>query len=231
MLYLSRKNLFLCIISGLFLAVHFVLWFESLRHTSVASSGVIVCTEVIWVSLGYCLFMGGKLSGKAIITIAVSLVGSVIIALSDSSGSGRHLYGDILSLLSAMAIAFYILIGRAVRKTVSNTVYTYVVYSASAAALIAIFLIQGHTLIGASWSAVIVGFLLAVFSTIMGHSVFNWCLKYFSPSFVSASKLAEPVIASVIAIFLFQEIPGPWQIVGGLIIIGGVLFYSKIEKE
>jgi len=70
-----------------------------------------------------------------------------------------------------------------------------------------------------------------VFSTILGHSVFNWCLKYFSPSFVSASKLAEPVIASIIAIFLFGEIPGALQIVGGIIIIGGVLLYSRLEKE
>jgi len=228
---LDRKTVLLCAISGVFLAIHFVLWFESLQHTSVASSGVIVCTEVIWVSIGYCLFMGGKLSLKAIATIAISLVGSVIIALSDSGTGGRHLYGDILSLLSAMAIAVYILIGRAVRKTVSNTVYTYVVYSASAVTLVAISLAQGHHLFGYGWSAVIVGLLLAVFSTILGHSVFNWCLKYFSPSFVSASKLAEPVIASIIAIFLFGEIPGALQIVGGIIIIGGVLLYSRLEKE
>ena len=228
---LSRKQMLLCVLSGVFLAAHFALWFESLQHTSVASSGVIVCTEVIWVSLGYCLFMGGRLSWKAIATIAVSLLGSVMIALADSSGSGQHLYGDVLSLLSAIAVAVYILIGRAVRKTVSNTAYTYVVYSASAAVLVLISLLQGHSLIGADWSAVVVGLLLAVFSTLMGHSVFNWCLKYFSPSFVSASKLAEPVIASIVAAFLFQEIPGPWQLAGGAIIIGGVLFYSRLEKE
>lgn len=228
---LGMKNLLLCAISGVFLAVHFTLWFESLQHTSVASSGVIVCTEVIWVAIGYCLFMGGKISLKAVAAIAVSLVGSVIIALSDSGGGGRHLYGDILSLLSAMAIAVYILIGRAVRKTVSNTVYTYAVYSVAAVTLVVISLAQGHSLAGHGIGAVIVGLLLAVFSTIMGHSVFNWCLKYFSPSFVSASKLAEPVLASVIAVFLFSEIPSAGQIFGGMIILAGVLAYSRFEKE
>jgi len=228
---LSRKNILLCILSGVFLAAHFALWFESLQHTSVASSGVIVCTEVIWVSLGYCLFLGGKLSLKALLAIAVSLAGSVIVALADSSGSGRHLYGDILSLLSAVAVAVYVLIGRTVRKTASNTAYTYVVYSVSAAVLVLLSLLQGHTLIGADWSAVIVGLLLAVFCTLMGHSVFNWCLRYFSPSFISASKLAEPVVASIVAAFLFREIPGPWQLVGGAVIIGGVLYYSRLEKE
>ena len=130
-----------------------------------------------------------------------------------------------------MAIAVYILIGRAVRKTVSNTAYTYTVYSAAAVTLVAISLAQGHSLTGHGIGAVIVGLLLAVFSTIMGHSVFNWCLKYFSPSFVSASKLAEPVLASVIAVFLFSEIPSAGQIFGGMIILAGVLAYSRFEKE
>ena len=52
--------------AGLFLALHYVLWFESLKHTSVASSTTIVCTEVIWECLGFCLFLKGKLSRKAV---------------------------------------------------------------------------------------------------------------------------------------------------------------------
>ena len=84
-----RKLALLSCLSGLFLAIHFVLWFESLRHTSVASSTTIVCTEVIWVCLGFCLFMKGKLSPKAILAIAVTLGGSVLIAYSDS-GSGSQ---------------------------------------------------------------------------------------------------------------------------------------------
>ena len=52
----SPKLAILSCLSGVFLAAHFALWFESLQHTTVASSTTIVCTEVIWVSLGYCLF-------------------------------------------------------------------------------------------------------------------------------------------------------------------------------
>ena len=76
----SRKLVLLSILSGLFLAIHFVLWFESLQHTSVASSTTIVCTEVIWVCLGFCLFLKGKLSWKAVAAITVTLLGSVLIA-------------------------------------------------------------------------------------------------------------------------------------------------------
>ena len=78
---------------------------------------------------------------------------------------------------------------------------------------------------------VIVGLLLSLFSTILGHSIFSWCLKYFSPSFVSASKLCEPVVAAVFAAFLFGEIPTGLQIGGSALILGGVLWYSAIESK
>ena len=225
-----RKLVLLSILSGLFLAIHFVLWFESLQHTSVASSTTIVCTEVIWVCLGFCLFLRGKLSWKAVAAIAVTLLGSVLIAFSDS-GDGGQLYGDILALLAAVAVAVYTLIGRVVRKELSTTVYTYMVYSACAAVLVLTCLAQGSSLVAYGLSAPVVGALLAIFSTILGHSIFSWCLRYFSPAFVSASKLCEPVVAAVLAGFLFGELPGWLQIAGGVLILGGVLWYSRIEAK
>lgn len=226
---ISRRNLGLSILSGIFLALHFWTWFESLQHTSVASSTTIVCTEVVWVSLGYWLLMKGKLQGKAVIAIAVTLLGSAVITLTDSQAQGAHLYGDVLALLAAVAVAVYVLIGKAVRSDLSTTVYTYVVYTACAVVLVLISALQGQKLFAYGESALIVGLLLAVFSTILGHSIFSWCLKYFSPSFVSASKLCEPVAASVLAGFLFGEIPDVLQVLGGVLIIGGVLYYSRIE--
>lgn len=231
LLSVSRATMLLSCLSGLFLAIHFTLWFESLRHTSVASSTTIVCTEVIWVSLGYALFLKGKLSIKEILSICVTLGGSILIAFADSASGGGHLYGDILSLMAAIAVAIYVLIGRVVRKTASTTVYTYIVYCSCAAVLLLMCLLQGNALWGYGISGILVGLLLAVFSTILGHSIFSWCLKYFSPSFVSASKLCEPVAAAILAGFLFGEIPTAMQITGGILILGGVLYYSRLERN
>lgn len=227
----DRKNLLLSVLSGVFLAFHFTLWFESLHHTSVASSTTIVCTEVIWVSLGYALFLKGRLSLRAILAIAVTLIGSTLIAFADSSAGGAHLYGDLLALLAAIAVAIYVLIGRVVRASLSTTVYTYIVYSSCTVVLLLFCFLQGSSLTGYGISGVMVGLLLAVFSTILGHSIFSWCLKYFSPSFVSASKLCEPVIAAILAAFLFGESPAILQLLGGALILGGVFYYSMLERE
>lgn len=229
--HVERKKLLLCMMSGACLAFHFLSWFESLKHTSVASSLAFGCTEVIWVSIGFFLFMKGKLTKKEILCIAGTMVGSILIALADSTAGGRHLYGDMLALFCAVAVAAYTLFGREARKTMTTTIYTYIVYVTCAAVLIIITLTQGYAVSEFDARVFFVCLLLAVFSTLLGHSIFSWCLKYFSPSFVAASKLCEPVIASIIAIFLFQEIPMPMQIVGGVIVVGCVFLYSKIEGE
>lgn len=226
----GRKQLALSALSGVFLAIHFVTWFESLAHTSVASSTTIVCTEVIWVSLGYCLFMKGRIPGGAVAAIAVTFFGSALIALGDS-GAGGKLYGDVLALIAAVAVGIYTLIGRKVRMAASTTVYTFLVYVTSGAVLAVFCAIEGLHLFGYGLRPVIVGLLLAVFSTILGHSIFSWCLKYFSPSFVSASKLCEPVVSGILAAVLFHEIPGFWQLIGAALILAGVLAYSRLERK
>ena len=224
------KTAALSALSGLFLAIHFVFWFESLNQTSVASSTTIVCTEVIWVCLGWCLFMGGKIPAKAIAAIALTLAGSVLIAFADSSSAG-HLYGDVLALIAAVAVALYTLIGRVVRSRASTTVYTYLVYAACALVLTATCALQGQRLLGHGLSPILVGLALAVFSTILGHSIFSWCLKFFSPSFVSVSKLCEPVAAAALAAVIFAQIPTAMQLLGGGLVLGGVFWYSRIEGK
>lgn len=231
LLSIHRRTALLSVVSGVFLAIHFWLWFESLRFTSVASASTIVSTEVIWVSIGFFLFLKGSISPKAVAAIAVAFCGSACIALADSGTGGTHLKGDLFSLLAAMAVAVYMLIGRIVRAGVSNTVYTYLVYAACAGGLLLMSVIQGQGLLDYGWNGIFIGLLLAVFSTILGHSVFSWCLKYFSPSFVSACKLCEPVVATILAVFLFAEIPGPVQLVGCAMILGSVLYYSRLEDK
>lgn len=231
LLGIDRRTGLLCIVSGIFLAIHFTVWIESLSHTSVSSSTTFSCTEVIWVSFGYCLFLKGRLSGKSILAIIITLTGSLLIAYSDSSSGGGRLYGDILALSAAVAMSVYTLIGRVARTTTTTTVYTYIVYTACAVTLVIITALQGHSLTGYGSSAVIVGLLLAVFSTILGHSIFSWCLKYFSPSFVSASKLCETVVAAILAGFLFHEIPSAVHVLGCVVILSGLIFYSCIENH
>ena len=229
LLSVSKKDALLSALSGLFLAVHFVIWFESLRYTSVAISTTICCTEVVWVTLGFCLILKGSISRKALLAIGVTLLGNVLIAWADL-GTASGLLGDLMSLAAAVLLAAYTIIGRVVRMNVSTTVYTYICYSACALVLVLTCLVQGLDFAGYGYSPYVAGLLLAVFSTILGHSIFNWCLKFFTPSFVSASKLCIPITSAVFAFLAFSEIPTALQLIGCLVILGGMCWYYMIES-
>ena len=229
--HMDKKAALTSVFSGIFLAVHFMLWFEALQLTAVASAATLVCTEVIWVSLGFRLFWKGQISGKAAMAIAVTLVGSALIALADSGAGKSHLEGDLLAVLAAVASAVYMLFGRSAQKKLTTTVYTYVVYVSCAAVLLALCLIQGHGLLEYGMDTLAIGAALALFSTILGHSIFSWALKFFSPSFVSACKLLEPVGAGIMAAFLFGEIPAPAALLGAVMILLGVWYYARIEQK
>lgn len=231
LLSVNRKILGLSLLSGLFLAVHFWFWFEALRFTSVASASTIVSTEVIWVAIGFFLFLKGKLSPKAVASIAVAFTGSALVAFADSGTGGTHLRGDIYAWLAAMAVAVYMLLGRILRAEISNTVYTYLVYIACGMGLLTMSVLQRQGLFSYGINGILIGLALAVFSTILGHSVFSWCLKFYSPAFVSACKLCEPVVAAILASLLFGEVPGPVQLVGCILILGSVLYYSRLEDK
>lgn len=228
-LKLKKDDILWNILSGFFLAVHFSLWFESLKFTSVASSTVLVSTEVIFSALGFVLVFKGRINRYGILAIIITFLGSIIIAANDYGGGKNVLYGDALALLAAVMVAVYTLIGRKQRDHLSTTVYTFVTYSACFITLIIFDFISHTPIYGYGINEIILGLLLGISCTLLGHSVFSWCLKYLSPSYVSSAKLLEPVFASILAVLIYGEIPQVSQIIGSIIVIGGVYMYSRYE--
>lgn len=226
----TRRDLLMCALSGACLALHFSTWFESLKWTSIASSTVLVSTEVIFSALGFALFLHGRIPRLGAVAIAVAFAGSVVLALSDAGGSGA-LAGDLLAVLAAVAVAAYTLIGQVQRARQSTTVYTFLTYLSCLLVLLALDAATGTPVLGWGFREVGVGLLLAVFCTLLGHSLFSWSLKWLSPAYVSAAKLCEPVFASILGLLLFGEGIGPFQGIGAIAVLAGVLLYTKAEEN
>lgn len=224
----TRRDLLLCALSGACLALHFSTWFESLKWTSIASSTVLVSTEVIFSALGFALFLHGRIPKLGVAAIALAFAGSVALALADAGGGGA-LAGDLLAVLAAAAVAVYTLIGQVQRSRQSTTVYTFLTYTACLLVLLALDAATGTPVLGWGLREAVVGLLLAVFCTLLGHSLFSWSLKWLSPAYVSAAKLCEPVFASVLGLLLFGEGIGPLQGAGAAAVLAGVLLYTKAE--
>ena len=224
---LARREVLLCLASGAFLGLHFAAYFESLRWTSIASSVVLVDTEVLFVALGTVLVLRQRLSGRAWLAVALAFGGSVVIAMADTAVGPDAVRGDIIALSGALCMAVYTMIGAVCRKNISTTVYTFLVYCSAALTVLVIALFGGLPLTGYGAENVLTALGMAVFCTLLGHSVFSWGLKYLPPAFISTAKLLEPVFASVWGLALFGERPGLLTLLGGAVIIAGVALYSR----
>ena len=228
---LNAGELGLCLASGGALGLHFATYFESLRFTSIAASVVLVDTEVLFVAIISILLFRKKLGKQAWLAIFLALGGSAIIAMADTAGSGTDaLRGDLLALCGAFFVAVYTMIGSVCRRSVSTNVYTFLVYLAASFTVLVIAVVGGQLITGYGSVNYLTGLGMAVFCTLMGHSVFSWCLKYLPPAFVSTAKLLEPLFASIMGLILFGEVPGVLTVAGGLIIIFAVILYSRVEE-
>ncbi|WP_217587368.1 DMT family transporter [Lentibacillus saliphilus] len=222
---IHKKDWILSILAGVFLAFHFIVWFESLNYTSVASSVVLVTLQPIFAFLGTFLFFKERFSPGAILSMLIAIFGSVIIGWGDFQISGMALYGDMLALLGAILITGYFLMGQQVRKRLSLMTYTFVVYGISSITLIMYNLILDHSFVGYPADHWLIFIALAIIPTFFGHTLFNWALKWLSTSTISMAIVFEPIGASFLAFILLGEMITGSQWLGGSIVIFGLFLF------
>jgi drug/metabolite transporter (DMT)-like permease len=238
---LSRGDLLLGLLSGVFLAIHFATWITSLEFTSVASSVVIVTTTPLWVALLSPIVLREPINSRVKIGLVIALVGTAVIGLSDiceiqkglkcppvdSFLSGRAVWGDFLSLLGAWAAAGYVMIGRKIRANLPLIPYITLVYGIAALILIVMMFSGSDSVFGFSPSTYLWLVLLALVPQLLGHSTFNWALGYLSAAFVSISLLGEPIGSTILAYILLQETPSTLKIIGAILILVGIFLASQ----
>lgn len=222
---ITRKDALSSMLAGIFLAAHFILWFESLKYTSVASSVVLVSLQPIFAFLGTYFFFRERFSAGAVLSMMIAITGSVVIGWGDFQTGGGALYGDVLALLGGMMVTGYFLIGQSVRKRLTLTSYTWLVYGMAAVALLIYNLPSPASLVGYDGNQWLVFLSLALIPTFLGHSLLNWSLKWVSTSKISMAVLLEPVGASILAYFLFGENLSWTQLLGGAVVIFGLMIF------
>lgn len=221
---LTHRQIGLCLLSGFFLGLHFFAYFTSLSYTTIAAAVVLVDTEVFCVAIAMFLLtreLPGK-RGKWGILLAFG--GSVFVAVA--GGFDGNFLGNLIALCGAFCMAVYTVIGRVMRQTLSTTVYTTLVYLTGAITTTVMALFSGTPLTGWGSRELGIGLALAVFCTLLGHSVFSWGLKYEKASYISTVKFLEPVFAAILGFWLLSETPSLSTILGGAVILTGVILCS-----
>lgn len=219
---LDGKQKKLTVLSGLFLAAHFAFWITSLEYTSVASSVVLVQSAPVFVVIGSMIFLKERPTFLMLIGIAVALAGAIVISAADFRAEHSSLIGNILAMSGALAIAGYLLIGRKLRPRIDTMIYVSVVYTSAAIVTFFLAVLSGNSFFHYNVQTFVFLAAIAFVPQVIGHTSFNWALKYFSAATVSIVALGEPIGASILALIILGERLTLLKILGGGVIIAGL---------
>lgn len=217
--------------AGACLAAHYLLWFESLNYTSIASSTVIVCLQPLFSMALERFLLKTRFRPAALLGCFIALLGSVIIGFGDFQISGLSLLGDVLAFIAAGVISVYYFLGQTVRREVSALTYSVLGYTTSTVVLLLYTLLRGEALTGypAQTYGVFLG--LALVATVGGQFVFNLLLKQLPASAVTMSILGEPIGTCILAYLFLHEIITLQQLIGILAILGGLVIYFFFQGK
>jgi drug/metabolite transporter (DMT)-like permease len=222
---LTPRDRGLILLSGVFLALHFITWITSLEYTTVLVGTVLVTTSPLWTAFLERFFLGSRLGILVFVGLMVAIAGGVIISLPEDSTidlGGDPLTGILLALTGALAVSVYLVIGRSVRARLPLLPYIWLVYS-SAAIITCVILaltatpVTGYPTTGYLW---VLG--VALIPQLIGHSAFNYALEHLSATFVGITTQTEPIFAALMAFLVFDELPRLPQVLGSAIILFGV---------
>ncbi len=231
-----RREMFLMSMGGFFLALHLITWIASLDYTSVANSVALVTTNPVFVGIFSVLFSKRRMEKEIIIGIILSVLGSFLVSrgYAGEAYHTSHLLGDVLALMGAMFASGYIIVGGIVREKVDTFEYILFTYSVTFVILFIVSFPLGFTFyrgkplfFGFPFRSYVFVFLLAIVSQLIGHTSFNYSLKFLKPDFVAITILGEPVGASLFAYCLFGERISFIQLLGMVLIFFAVIVASK----
>ena len=228
----SYKNIFSFVpdkkimLAGVFLGIHFALFFRSVQLTSIAEAALLGTTAPIFTELYAIIFQKKPILPVVIFGLFVAFVGAGVL-VSQSSFSDTGAFGNVLAFLCSIAISFVLVVGKDIRKSVGLFDYTRWLFFFASCTLFIISLIANVSIFSFSPEDFPWFIFLALVPTMVGHNIFYYLIKTLNTTTVAAVPLGEPIISSLGALALFGEPIGVAVVVGGGITLLGVFLVVR----
>ncbi|MFZ0626093.1 MAG: DMT family transporter [Acidimicrobiia bacterium] len=217
------------LIAGLVLGVDVVLWHIAIHHIGAGLATLIANSQVILVAIAAWALLGEKPSRRVMIAVPVVMVGvAMVTGLGRGDAFGDNpLLGTLLALLAAVFYSSFLLLFRSSNESqappAGPLLEATVGLAISAAILGAV---TGDLDLAPSWPAH--GWLLAL---ALGAQVCGWLLIGYAlprlPAVETATIiLLQPMLTMIWGALIFGERPSIIQLVGALLVLGGVGFVA-----
>lgn len=227
-----KKEIPLLVLSGVAMGFNWILLFEAYKYTTVSVATLSYYFAPVIVTLACPIIFKEKMGVKQWLCFIMSTVGIVFITgIGDLSAGSSHIKGILFGLGAASLYATVILLNK-FTKTVDGIHRTFMQFIAAVAVLVPyVLLTDGVNLVTLDKKGWI--FLLVVGIV---HTGITYCLYFSSLKELPGQKAAilsyiDPLVAVIISITVLEEDMGPWQVVGGVLILGFTLWNEITPKK
>jgi len=219
----NRKRI---VFAGIFLGLHFALFFIGVRNTSVASATLLANTGPIFTAI-IAWYGNQKQSMWVYLGLVFSTVGILIVQGSGLDDGANAPWANLISLLSGFCIAITYIFASKIRKDTDTAVYGRHVFFIAATTIGVIALLSGDSLFDFNKVVVPWFLFLGLVPSILGHNLLNYSIRYLPPTAVASVPLGEPVLASIFGFLLFSEVVPVGAIYGGPCLFFGIYLIIK----
>lgn len=240
-LRIDRRHIGFLTLYGFILSIFNSLWTVSVDLNGAAVSTVLAYSSAAFTAiLGWRLF-GERLGGLKILAVSLSLLGCVFVSGAYSPTAWQlNALGIITGLLSGIAFAAYSLMGKAAsQRQIYPWTTLFYTFGFGALFLLAYNLLPSFLpgasgsanlfWLGDAWLGWAVLIALAVGPTIGGYGLYTVSLGYLPASVANLIATLEPAYTAILAYLLLDERLSGLQLVGSVMIIGGVIVLRLSE--
>ena len=229
-LYTGRA-ISLLLTAGISFAISLSLWAWSLTQTSIANSTLLNNMMPIFTTLGGWAIFHQQFSKRFLVGMAIAILGALAVGVEDLQAAESHLTGDGAALTAAIFSAISILSLEQLRVNFATSTIMQWTSLAGALFLLPLVLLAGESLLPLSntgWLAVIG---LGLISQAIGQGLLTFSLAKFSSGFVAVSMLAIPVIAAILARFIFAEQLSVFNCLAFAVVLGGIYVVVSAKTQ
>jgi len=218
------------ILGGLVLALNLSLWCSALNYTTASAVTLLDNTAPVWVGLIGWLLLGEKQSGRFWLGLLVAIGGAgLMIGWDVVYGASPQITGNLIGIASGISYAIYVLITKEARKYMSSLRYTWIETVSGATGIFLVALLAGLFEQPLSGKNLLMIFLMALTSQVIGYLLVNHAVAKLPAAAVSVALVGQPVVTTLLGIVILNEVPSPLQLLGVLICLSGIFLVQRTQ--
>ena len=224
---LKPPNVALVFATGFFFAADLSLWHWSLQYTTVANSTLLTNLAPVFVLVGARAFLYESTAKGLLASVSIAMIGCALLLSNSAKFARENLFGDLLSVITALFYAGYLISLKRARQRLPTTV----IMALSGLVSTPLFALAGTSahenfapVTGRGWLVLAA---LGFISHLAGQGLIAFGLAHVQAAFSAAALLWQPVVAGILAAIILGEPLSGLQLMGGAIVLAAIYLAQR----